>query len=181
MTTAGRSAIQRQAAASIAMIPPAGSRSTSATRSRYGVLNEISHCDTAKVDTTMAATIPAAAARRRPWVDRSRSCVPMTPSATPNGKNAASEWKYEPRVEWRVKSSDCARKTRRNSEDHARTSGRSRSRHEATSASGPSRTKKTTSAVTAFVTTAPAFAAATSGKAPRNRAAVGGASRKKSG
>ena len=49
-----------------------------------------------------------------------------------------------------------------------------------TSASGPSRTKKTTSAVTAFVTTAPAFTAATSGKAPRNCAAVGGASRKKS-
>src|SRR6185295_9186711 len=42
-------------------------------------------------------------------------------SAIPNGKNAASEWKYEPRVECSVQSSDCARKTSTSSDDHART------------------------------------------------------------
>src|SRR5207237_9917322 len=94
--------------------------------------------------------------------------APAAARAMPNGKNAASEWKYEPRVEWSVKSSDCATKTRASNEDHARTSGRARSRQEETNASGPSSTKKTTSAVTAFATTAPAFALTTSGKAARN-------------
>src|SRR5258706_6203353 len=180
VTMTGRPLIERHAAASIAMNGPAGIASRATARERATGLNVASHWTTEPaVSATASARVPAT--QRRP-IGASRGAKERSAAAAanamPNGKNAASEWKYQPRVECRVQSSDCAMKTRISSEDHARTSARPRDRHAATAARGPSRTKKAKNAVAAFDTTALILATRTSGNAPTNCAAVGGATRK---
>src|SRR5205814_3146824 len=119
-------AIHRHAAASIARNGPGGIDPTAATRSRYGGLKDASHWISAKADTRTAAVTPAIAATRARSTVRRSSPVPTTPSATPYGKNAASEWKYEPRVECNVKTRLSTRYTRPSRQANTRTSGAAR-------------------------------------------------------
>ena len=157
-TRADRAEIIRRetgvADASIAKNGPAGMRATTATRSRYGGLNEASHCASAKADTMTAATTPPAAATRRRSMVRSRSPVPTTPSATPNGTNAASEWKYEPRVECRVNTTLSTRYRTTSSAANARTSARVARATIPRVTPGSSSRPKAKAKVTKFVTSA---------------------------
>src|SRR5512143_1452858 len=124
VTATARPLIQRHAAASIARKGPSGMAWRAAARARAVPLNEASHCVTAPYD--VAATMRSApqihAAATCGVRPASRRCAPAAAIADPNGKNAASEWKYEPRVEWSVQTSDCARYTTRASTAHALTS-----------------------------------------------------------
>src|SRR5437870_4784138 len=100
VTSTLRPEIQRHAAASTARNVPAGIASTAAARTFAAPPKTLLHCKSDPIEMApTSSTTPEIQAEAMPGLRvASIRSPPAAAIATPNGKKAPSEWKYEPRV-----------------------------------------------------------------------------------